>query len=221
MYRRLPSRGDSNRHDRFVPPRQRHALLGSTESCKLPLEMPLDDSSRSSEHPPRQAAEKAAQPRNQQTASLTRAQVAAHLGVSTSTVRRMEGSLLHPVTGDDGVHRFDPGELASAMERRSSTRPRRRSEGELAALVFDRFQRGATLRALVTEFREPPVTFRRLYREWITSLEDGERQRRRAVAALRQREEDARMQMEVRRDEQETVRLAREWEQFARKISGK
>jgi hypothetical protein len=44
---------------------------------------------------------------------LTRAQVAARLGKSIATVRRMEGIELHPRKGTDGVHRFNPVEVAT------------------------------------------------------------------------------------------------------------
>jgi hypothetical protein len=43
---------------------------------------------------------------------LTRLQVADRLGVSLSTVRRLERSRLPAVTGADGVHRFDPAAVA-------------------------------------------------------------------------------------------------------------
>lgn len=43
---------------------------------------------------------------------LTRLQVADRLGVSLSTVRRLERSRLPAVTGPDGVHRFDPAAVA-------------------------------------------------------------------------------------------------------------
>ena len=44
---------------------------------------------------------------------LTRLQVAARLGVSLSTVRRLEGGRLPVVRGADGVHRFDPAAVAA------------------------------------------------------------------------------------------------------------
>src|SRR5829696_9127484 len=49
--------------------------------------------------------------------TLTRADVAARLGVSTSTVRRYEGDLLHPKKGADGVNRFEPAEVAALAMR--------------------------------------------------------------------------------------------------------
>jgi hypothetical protein len=52
---------------------------------------------------------------------LTRSQVARRLGKSIATVRRMEGSELHPWKDDAGVHRFDPDEVDSAC---AAPRPR-------------------------------------------------------------------------------------------------
>jgi len=42
---------------------------------------------------------------------MTRAQVARRLGKSIATVRRMEGSELHPSVDGRGINRFDPGEV--------------------------------------------------------------------------------------------------------------
>jgi hypothetical protein len=44
-------------------------------------------------------------------ARCTRSAVAAILNVSVTTVRRIEGTLLHPVKGEDGIHLFDPAEV--------------------------------------------------------------------------------------------------------------
>jgi hypothetical protein len=44
---------------------------------------------------------------------LTRSQVAAILGKSVATVRRMEGVELHPKRNRAGVHLFDPDEVAT------------------------------------------------------------------------------------------------------------
>lgn len=50
---------------------------------------------------------------------LTRAQVARKLGRSIATVRRLEGSVLHPVRDAQGVYCFDAGEVERvARERR-------------------------------------------------------------------------------------------------------
>jgi hypothetical protein len=57
-------------------------------------------------------------------AMLTRSQVAARLGKSIATVRRLEGVHLHPTRDAAGVHRFERDEveqLASAIARREVT----------------------------------------------------------------------------------------------------
>jgi hypothetical protein len=59
---------------------------------------------------------------NNSAGTLTRRQSATLLGVSTSSVRRLEGTALHPVRGADGVVQFDAaeGERVAEMHR---TRP--------------------------------------------------------------------------------------------------
>lgn len=42
---------------------------------------------------------------------LTRSQVANKLGISVTSVRRLEGKKLHPKTREDGVHIFDLNEV--------------------------------------------------------------------------------------------------------------
>lgn len=121
---------------------------------------------------------------------LTRSQVAEYLGVSVSTVRRMEGSELHPTIDARGVHRFDPEEVIKAAEsvRRPASPPRPASEplspGELAAEVFERFERRYSLSEIVRDLRIQPRKVRTLYHEWRTSLERVERMRKDPAPAL-------------------------------------
>jgi hypothetical protein len=51
-------------------------------------------------------------------AMLTRSQVARRLGRSVATVRRLEGSILHPHIDGDGVHRFDESEVRQVARSR-------------------------------------------------------------------------------------------------------
>jgi len=51
---------------------------------------------------------------------LTRSQVAKRLGRSIATVRRLEGSALHPIQDRDGVHRFSAREVDAVKHGRSS-----------------------------------------------------------------------------------------------------
>lgn len=126
-------------------------------------------------------------------AGLTRGQVAQRLGVSVSTVRRMEFHQLHPVRSLDGKWRFDPAEV-DAMERRTNgVRPAalttgaearhaieshdRSRRGRLAARLFRVLERRLSLPQIVATTAQPPEVVRALYHEWSTSLEEGEWER--------------------------------------------
>lgn len=81
---------------------------------------------------------------------LTRDDVAKRLGVSISTVRRFEGTRLHPVIDAKSVRRFkasDVERLAKELNaeqgsprnaQQAVVRAAEMSKGELAALVFER-----------------------------------------------------------------------------------
>jgi hypothetical protein len=121
---------------------------------------------------------------------LTRAEVAARLGVSTSTVRRYEGELLHPDKGPDGVNRFAPAEVASlamtllgqkprkasSKRQRGVERPRaaHRTPGDVAADVFERLEQRQSLAEIVIGARVTPDLVRELHREWQRGLIEGE-----------------------------------------------
>jgi len=116
--------------------------------------------------------------------SLNRRQVAAHLGVSVSTIRRREHVDLHPVYDEQGVWRFDPAELEGMLVRPSvaktkakakalKTFPRR--DGELAAKVFRMFERGAGLSEIVQVLKVTPKVVRRLHRDWMSGLGSGQK----------------------------------------------
>lgn len=113
--------------------------------------------------------------------TLTRREVAERLGVSTSTVRRMEFDRLHPVEDEQGVWRFDPAELEGieprARRQRAPTSEEareRQREGRIAARVFLLFARNASLARIVVTTKQTPERVRALYHEWVTSLEEGE-----------------------------------------------
>jgi AcrR family transcriptional regulator len=124
---------------------------------------------------------------------LTRADVAARLGVSTSTVRRYEGDLLHPRKGADGVNRFDAQEVgALAMtllgqkppkpkpkDARTAEKPRgpARTPGDIAAEVFERLEQRQSLAEIVVGVRVTPELVRDLHREWQRGLIEGELER--------------------------------------------
>lgn len=59
-------------------------------------------------------------PANDTAALLSRAQVAERIGASVATVRRYEGTLLHPHVDKDGTHRFDPKEVTALAASRAN-----------------------------------------------------------------------------------------------------
>ena len=117
---------------------------------------------------------------------LTRRQVAARLGVSVSSVRRMEYRELHPEKGLRGTLFFRLSEVESLESRRPSVRParpttRERSDrleldrrGRIAARVFQMFANGWTLPRIVLATKQPPDVIRSLYHEWVTPLQEHE-----------------------------------------------
>jgi hypothetical protein len=121
----------------------------------------------------------------QEGCTLTRVQVAKRLGISTSSVRRLEWDQLHPAVDARGVHRFDPAEVdrvARPHRSRIGGAPGRKKSprrGRLAAEVFRMFGRHMTLAQIVVATKQPPALVRNLYREWSTSLDEGEWTRRR------------------------------------------
>jgi hypothetical protein len=108
---------------------------------------------------------------------LTRGQVARRLGLSVASVRRFEGSRLHPRCDEHGVWLFDPEEvrgLAAERARRDGgdSKAARLHEGDLAARVFELFEAGRSLSAIVRELHEEPAKIRRLHREWRAGFGD-------------------------------------------------
>ena len=135
----------------------------------------------------------------------TRGEVAKHLGVSVSTIRRMEGRALHPAVDEQGVRRFEVAEVRAVYEERVH-RPltKRDSEGETASRVFELLKRGAGPREVVVSAKVHPRVVRELYAEWLVSLRDGEMRRQQA-------ELDA-------EDRRERARSAREWKALQRAL---
>ena len=114
---------------------------------------------------------------------LTRGQVAERLGVSISTVRRYEGSQLHPTVDENDVRWFAQAEvtaLAARIANERSDKPSRgvgstasapkRSAGELAALVFERFEQRQSLAEIVIGLRIEPSTVHGLFDQWCVGL---------------------------------------------------
>jgi hypothetical protein len=119
---------------------------------------------------------------------LTRSQVADQLGVSISTVRRLEGVRLHPEIGPGNTRLFDPTEVAAvatALRRSAPPAPEPTasaiSRGELAARVFERLEQRHSLSEIVVELRVAPDAVRELFHQWRVGLEQGEARRKDAV----------------------------------------
>jgi transcriptional regulator with XRE-family HTH domain len=125
-------------------------------------------------------------PKEPSATRLTRAQVAARLGISISTVRRYEGSRLHPHVDEDDVHWFDVKEvtaLAAALANESRARKPRNmstaaeaspSPGELAAQLFERFEQRQSLAEIVVGLRIEPKAVRDLFDQWCLGLTEGQ-----------------------------------------------
>jgi hypothetical protein len=107
-------------------------------------------------------------------ARLTRAQVAARLGVSVATVRRMEGRELRPVQ-EGGVWTFDPVEVAEAIAGRPQRGPGTNGQparsGDVAATVFRLLDEGHGFREIVRFTRQHPDVVRALYRDWYSGFD--------------------------------------------------
>jgi hypothetical protein len=99
---------------------------------------------------------------------LTRSQVARRLGLSLSTVRRMEGAQLNPIVGERGVRYFEETEIQAVFVRVRRTRvpEDERVDGTLAAAAFRLFRNGADVIAVVEELRESPEKVERLFDHW-------------------------------------------------------
>lgn len=145
------------------------------------------------------------------TAWLTRGQVATRLGVSVSTVRRYEGDRLHPRMGEDDVRWFDDKEVASlaaalaneprAVRRRngedvSGAPTPQRTQGEIAAQVFERLEQRQSLAEIVIGVRVDPDVVRALHEQWSLGLIEGQLRREREPRLQRETEV-----VHVRRDE--------------------
>jgi hypothetical protein len=112
------------------------------------------------------------------------------LGLSLSTVRRLEGDRLHPKVGPDNVRWFDPAEVAALAKETLAARPaaERRtartrasapasvklSDGEIAARVFERLEERHSLAEIVVAVRVEPSVVRELYHQWLVGLHQGE-----------------------------------------------
>jgi hypothetical protein len=92
---------------------------------------------------------------------LTRAEVARRLGVSVTTLRRMEGTKLHPTRRSDGVHLFDATEVEAVLVtyrqvRSRTTRASAEADGALAAQAFECFDQRVPVSEVVKRLQIAP-----------------------------------------------------------------
>lgn len=111
--------------------------------------------------------------------SLTRSQVAERLGLSVSSVRRLEREgTLTPEVGDGGVRLFAQEQVdALAAQRQvepppessaatTTATPQPPADGALTALAFAHFDQGETPVQVVQTLELPAPTVKALYRQW-------------------------------------------------------
>lgn len=107
---------------------------------------------------------------------VTRNMAADLLEVSHTTIRGMEGKILHPRRGrrslPNGGYReiwlYDPEELARVSSaRRQKARHAPIQPGEMVARAFELFDDGRPLREVVTELRETPESIAAWHDQWL------------------------------------------------------
>jgi hypothetical protein len=102
---------------------------------------------------------------------LTRAEVARRLGVSVTTLRRMEGTKLHPTRRSDGVHVFDETEVESVLVtyrrvRSRTTRIGTEVDGAIAAQAFECFDQRVPVAEVVKRLEIAPERAAALQVAW-------------------------------------------------------
>jgi hypothetical protein len=117
------------------------------------------------------------------------------LGERISTVRRLEGTRLHPSIDDKSVRRFkasDVERLARELEadqrsprnvQQAVVRAAEMPKGELAALVFEKLEQRHSLSEIVIALCVPPEDVRELYHTWLVGLWAGELHKEPALPA--------------------------------------
>ena len=105
-------------------------------------------------------------PPTENEAILTRGAVANIFGCSLSSVRRMEGEVLHPTLDADGVHRFSLLEVLQVQKQRSAKVGGATKDGERDARAFDIFCAGGGIRDVVVRLRIAADLGERLYDQW-------------------------------------------------------
>jgi hypothetical protein len=101
---------------------------------------------------------------------LTRADVAREIGKHVSTVRRLEQkSVLTPVVGRDGVHRFRHDQVRELVEVRERVRSGPAApdayDGSTAAAVFELFAQGVEPVDVVVRMKLHPLAVEAIHRK--------------------------------------------------------
>jgi hypothetical protein len=97
---------------------------------------------------------------------LGRAQAAQLLGVSKSTLRRMEGEQLMPVVGPKNVRLFHEEQIRSLVVTRRAEFASTQPSGELAADAFELFDAGVHPVDVVKKLRVEPAMIESLHQRW-------------------------------------------------------
>jgi hypothetical protein len=97
---------------------------------------------------------------------LRRAEAARMLGVSKSTLRRMEGTALTPVMGPKNVRLFLEEEVRSVIVTRRAQVEPNGDLGDVAADAFARFDAGSDVIDVVKALRCSPDVAETLYAQW-------------------------------------------------------
>jgi hypothetical protein len=97
---------------------------------------------------------------------LRRVDVARHLNCSTSTIRRMEGTVLTPVVGPGGVHLFHERHVREVVQRGRSSSSPDAFDGEMAARAFELFDAGMNVVDVVKETKFDPRAVKAMQDHW-------------------------------------------------------
>jgi hypothetical protein len=97
---------------------------------------------------------------------LRRTEAARLLGVSKSTLRRMEGTALTPVVGPKNVHLFQEEEVRAIVVTRRAHVGAQTTSGDVAADAFALFDAGVDVVDAVKQLRVSPDVIEGLYERW-------------------------------------------------------
>jgi hypothetical protein len=97
---------------------------------------------------------------------LRRTEAARLLGVSKSTLRRMEGTALTPVVGPKNVHLFQEEEVRAVVVTRRAYVGVQANRGDVAADAFALFDAGVHVVDAVKQLRVSPDVIEGLYERW-------------------------------------------------------